>query len=544
MSSHSFISIDQNSTPLWDTLPKLQALHAHGWKGFHYIEDIDTAFTRRGAGKDTSDDLLLAPEKLYRDSTSDWGAALFYTDFLGRNPCNPRDLEPHTGLSTKALARQLGLSMDQLYEQYADSDNLQLIGCSFLFNRSAHRVIGDLEVKEIMPFLRQLMESARKNLEHTFPDTQCRRRTREWFDQELSFLHHAADDEKSSPLTELYRKWLRRHLPSAIRLQLTSDKFSALSPPGPLLRLFLQDYDKASELYNLALKESGSELTPLKRKKGELPFFAVWHRRNRKFRTPLFLQEGRLSDNNQFWCLNRQNQPPLEEMRKHGLIAIAGKALILVLEARDPDAGAPLVLPEHGSLYMPTAYVLEKKLRQAGIIANGLHPVHRLKMNFLARLKELEGTVFRPPSYIQNRLGEKQIDLAEFASMLPEIKKQAERELQETQDPEKRKKWSQRLYPELNNQLQAMEDKRRLLAANPETRAQASELWELIKTLKTRKLKSEVQRLIDNTHISRIDYWNSRGAIMPWSIAAGGKDFYRQVLEKAEITKEQMGTPD
>lgn len=43
------ISIDQNCHSLWDVVPKLQALAAHGKKVRHFIEDIDVAFTSAAA---------------------------------------------------------------------------------------------------------------------------------------------------------------------------------------------------------------------------------------------------------------------------------------------------------------------------------------------------------------------------------------------------------------------------------------------------------------------------------------------------------------
>ncbi|MBQ6471809.1 MAG: hypothetical protein IJJ33_07490, partial [Victivallales bacterium] len=85
-----FISIDQNSNGLWDTVPKLAALSAHGMAGTHYLEDVDAAFTRRGAHPGEPPSLL--PERFYRGGGSDWGAALFYTDLLGRQPWDLQEL--------------------------------------------------------------------------------------------------------------------------------------------------------------------------------------------------------------------------------------------------------------------------------------------------------------------------------------------------------------------------------------------------------------------------------------------------------------------
>lgn len=93
----SFISIDQNCQPLWDVVPKLQALAAASRGGVHCIEDVDVAFTLRGGAALPPDSPPgIARERVYRGGVSDWGAALFYTEFLGRNPLDVKDLESFT----------------------------------------------------------------------------------------------------------------------------------------------------------------------------------------------------------------------------------------------------------------------------------------------------------------------------------------------------------------------------------------------------------------------------------------------------------------
>ena len=83
------ISIDQNSHSLWDTLPKLQVLAAAGVGVTHYVEDIDVAFTQLGKNRDGLR-LKMERERFYPSGGQDWGAGLFYTEFLGRLPVEPR----------------------------------------------------------------------------------------------------------------------------------------------------------------------------------------------------------------------------------------------------------------------------------------------------------------------------------------------------------------------------------------------------------------------------------------------------------------------
>ena len=90
-------SIDQNCHSLWDVVPKLQALARRGVAVRHFVEDIDVAFTQMGAGPDGGE-LRLARERFYRSGGGDWGAALFYADFLGAQPTEIREWEKWTGM--------------------------------------------------------------------------------------------------------------------------------------------------------------------------------------------------------------------------------------------------------------------------------------------------------------------------------------------------------------------------------------------------------------------------------------------------------------
>ena len=117
-------SIDQNSNSLWDTLPKLQVMERSARVVVHFVEDLDVAFTSLGAGVDdraTSEPpgLRIARERFYPSGGQDWGATLFYSDFLGRLPVEPRTWEPQLGMKISAAARQLGRDLEDLYAEYS-----------------------------------------------------------------------------------------------------------------------------------------------------------------------------------------------------------------------------------------------------------------------------------------------------------------------------------------------------------------------------------------------------------------------------------------
>ncbi len=47
-----------------------------------------------------------------------------------------------------------------------------------------------------------------------------------------------------------------------------------------------------------------------------------------------------------------------------------------------------------------------------------------------------------------------------------------------------------------------------------------------------------VRQIARDWQLRRLDYWDSRGALLPWAIALGGKDFYDSLIARAEIYQE------
>jgi hypothetical protein len=82
---------------LWDAVPKLEALSCQGYKGIHCVEDVDVAYSRQGSK--AGDEIDLRQERYYRGGVSDWGATLFYTEFLGKQPLDVVEFEKPLGMS-------------------------------------------------------------------------------------------------------------------------------------------------------------------------------------------------------------------------------------------------------------------------------------------------------------------------------------------------------------------------------------------------------------------------------------------------------------
>ena len=536
-----FVSIDQNSHVLWDTVPKLSALARRGLAGTHCIEDIDVAFTRQGAAPDDRT-LELSPERYYRSGNSDWGAALFYTELLGRNALNPRDLEPYTGLTTASLARKLGLTVDELYAKYAGSDNWQLVGSSYAGDEGHHRVIGDLSVKETAPFVRQLLEHARADLERSFPDDDARERVRSWHAAESATVERLLAGLSDANLTDFYAAWLRLALPDpSVRISLTSEwmRPDPETPRMQLLRLFLADYTTWAGHYNAAIGETACGLKPLDMQAGELPFFAVFRNNERRLiRTALVLSpDGRLVAGNRDWAAGLPLSELLGKMFGTGLVCVSGKALLLVLQARLKPDGAPLALPHMGSLYMPAAWVFERRLRNAGLLPWPAYPVLRARFRFLERLRSVH-TRIRLPGYLRDAAGADILSAAEFAVRLPKLQAAAEAELVQAMTSTGRDALRAAAFPERAWRIRELDARRRELARDPATRAEAGVLWDRQKAEETRLLEAQVERLLRHLHVRNAGYWDSRGALLPWAVALGGNGFYDALLDGAEITEE------
>jgi len=537
MAQAGFVSIDQNSHSLWDTVPKLQALAANGWTGTHFVEDVDVAFTRRGAAPgDTA--LALAPERYYRGGTSDWGAALFYTDFLGRNPVDVTAMEPYTGWSSAALARRLECTLDELYDRYSPSDNWQLVGSSYLGDADHHRTIGDLGVAETAPFLAALLEHAERNMLDTFPEADAQQRVRQWFADERDSVKELTAQLGDGRLVDLYQAWLRRHVTGNVGL--TSDFFAPREPDAPRFRLlseFIRNYDHAAVLYNDAIAETGVGLTPLRSRDGELPFFLATTSDGRHTRSPAWLRDGAIVSGDNVFTPSADGALPLEEMRGRGVTAVTGKALLLVLQARLIPGGGPVAVPYNGSLYMPAAHRLEAKLRENGFLPWELAPLVRVKLNVIDQWHGVH-TRIRLPAHLASVFGAAELAACDFAEAAPGVVRSARSELDELESKAGRQAIMQTCAAAEFAERQSLDGERRELARDPATRPRAGELWDRIKGLDRRMLERLVDRVLRNLHVVDLDYWNSRGAILPWSIALGGEALYHHTIANAEIYPE------
>ena len=531
-------SIDQNCHSLWDVIPKLEALARRGGGLTHFVEDIDAAFTWLGASVDDTS-LRLAPERFHHSGGADWGAALFYAEFLGRLPADPADWEPFTGMRTAALTRQLGRSVEDLYDELSPSDNWQLIGSSYVGDRDHHRIIGDLSVREVRPFVHEILDRFEADMHRRFPARPSRQRLDEWLAGERALVADLLRRHADDRLVDLYRSWLAAYVGKTVKLAKTSDLFGldAAGQSG-LVRAFLSDYDRSSGLYNEALAETDTKLRPLRRREGELPLFAVLDHQGHAVRTIACLRGRRLAIGQREFDLPAGGGLPVEAMRSAGVRCLAGKAVALVIQCCT-DHGTSLALPYRGSLYMPAVHRVAERFAAAGLLSGPIRPITRVRFHLLDRMKGLDTPIVLP-DHLAEAFGGAEVTADRFAEGYRDISAAARARLEAFRTAEGRDRWQRECLGELAGRIDALDARKRELARTAPKGEEVRALWKEVKALQTEMLDRTLRRIAADWQLAEVDYWDSRGALLPWSIALGGREFYNRLLDRAEIYSEPL----
>jgi hypothetical protein len=530
-------SIDQNSHSLWDALPKLQALRAAGVAVHHYLEDIDVAFTALGA-KGEEPNLHIAQERYHPSGGLDWGAALFYNDFLGRLPVDIRQWEPMLGMKIPAVAKQLNTPLEELYRQYAAGDNWMLVGSSYVGDNEHHRIIGDLGVREVAPFVRWMLTRAETDCLERFPRADSQQRTRDWFAAEKRRVERLLHDHAEESLPDLYQSWMGEHLGPAVPMDLTSRLFTLGQSPDrdALLELFLREYDQAAGLYNQAVRETNLGLHELNVKIGEAPFFAIGQWAGRRARSEIRIANGAIHIAGEAFAAP-DGTIPCDALRAAGVTGLAGKAVVLALQVRLGPGGAPLALPHWGSSYMPACHRFAELLKRHKFLSNDPAPVVRVRFRLLDTLKSLE-TPVHLPEHLAAAIGKDVIPARWLGENWVDLASRAKQRLQDFTDPAKRRAWQESHLPRQTQTLAELDQEKRRLAAEDSKHPRVRELWKHMREMQNNVLAHTLERIHLDWQLSQLEYYDSRGAILPWSIALGDEAFYYDLITNAEIRNE------
>ena len=186
---------------------------------------------------------------------------------------------------------------------------------------------------------------------------------------------------------------------------------------------------------------------------------------------------------------------------------------------------------------MPASHRLAAKLRSAGLLAGPLAPVVRVRFRLLDRLADL-GASIRLPAHLARAFGRETVPARELAGNYARLAQEARQRLERLKDPAGRAEWQRRSLPDVGRQLDELDARRRRLAeANPKD-PELRLIWKRIKPLQLEALRRMVAQIADDWQVRNVDYWDSRGAILPWCIGLGGPELYNRVIQQAEIYDE------
>jgi len=505
------------------------------------VEDVDVAYTRLGSSVENQE-LKLAAERYHWSGGADWGSALFYSEFLGKVALDPRSWEPFTGIKTNLLARQLGLSLEALYDRYAAGDNWQLIGSSYVGDKEHHQVLGDLRVGPLAPFLREILQLAQKDLWNRFPEREARDRIDPWFQREKDLVESLLSRHVSGNLSELYQSWITHHLPEGLDVGLASEGFSCPNPvtDDEPLRLFLQDYSRLSRLYNESIDETGLSVRHLDMKRGEMPCFAMKRFKDHWVRTHVFWDGNHLVTDGDAFDVGPSREIPREQMSRAGIRALSPKAILLVIQVRWGSKGRRLVLPYRGSLYTPASDRFLAKLKEEGLLSTRIHPIVRVRFRLFDRMRGLR-TRIHLPEHLVPYFGQEEISASDLGEDMVRLWKEAQGRLERMRDVRTRVAWQKRVYPVLWEEIQEGTRKKRELGLAKGSREEKREVWESLKASELRMLENTVHQIHSDLQMVQMEYWDSRGAILPWCVALGGEAFYERVCDMAEMYEEPVG---
>ena len=119
-------------------------------------------------------------------------------------------------------------------------------------------------------------------------------------------------------------------------------------------------------------------------------------------------------------------------------------AVMMGVQVRMLDKPAPLVLPDHGSMYMPATHQFEILLTESGLIPqiDDIEPIVRVSCDLLNQMKSLPAeVVIHLPEHLTGAFGCDEISAAEFAGAYRGIATQAAGRLEAFKQPQNRDNW-------------------------------------------------------------------------------------------------------
>ncbi len=136
--------------------------------------------------------------------------------------------------------------------------------------------------------------------------------------------------------------------------------------------------------------------------------------------------------------------------------------------------------------------------------------------------------------------GKSEVPARELGENWAALAADAAKSLAMLRDDASRDRWRAERFPDLTARIAEREAERRRMAQSSCTPEQMSDIWNDIKALQAELLDAGLRRLARDYQVRDLDYWDSRGALLPWSIALGGREFYDALIANAEIYEEPL----
>ena len=186
---------------------------------------------------------------------------------------------------------------------------------------------------------------------------------------------------------------------------------------------------------------------------------------------------------------------------------------------------------------MPAVHLLERKLAGAGLLPGELHPIVRVRLRLLDRIGKLS-TPIRLPEHLADDFGGEGTTAREFSESYPALSRRAAERLDTFRDPAARERWQKEHFAERFARLAELDARRRELARIDPKSPEIREVSRQVKAVRVDILDATLRRIYRDWQLRHVDYWDSRGALLPWCIALGGERLYNEVIAQAEICRE------
>jgi hypothetical protein len=216
---------------------------------------------------------------------------------------------------------------------------------------------------------------------------------------------------------------------------------------------------------------------------------------------------------------------------------VSGKAVLLTIQARVGEGGAPLALPHRGSMYVPASHALTDKLAAAGLLPEKPHPTLRVHFRLLDRLARVDAPL-RLPAHAAAAFGEEVLPARRLAEGWAAVRDEARERLAAFRDDEARSRWQQERFAGIFEELESLNARRREMAQHDPKSPEIREASKRARRLEAELLEATVRQIDRDMQMAEIDFYDSRGALLPWCLALGGRDLYHEVVRRCELSVE------